>query len=228
MSVFGEFRIPAEGFVFRETFAAEPEMVIEIERVVATDEEYLTPYFWVSGISPDAFEAAATEDDTLDDLRKLDGSESMTLYRAEWQAHVEALVYAYTHIGATIMEAKGHAQEWILRVRFDDQENVEAFAEYLRDHDVPYDLVRMHDISSPRSGEQFGLTPKQQEALITAWEMGYYDSPREASTEAVAEEIGITPQSLSDRLRRAEYTLIGNALRVTVETEKTRGRSPLN
>jgi len=38
-------------------------MVIEIERVVATDEGYLTPYFWVSGISPDAFKAAAATDE---------------------------------------------------------------------------------------------------------------------------------------------------------------------
>lgn len=225
MSVFGEFRIPAEGFVFSETFTAEPEMVIEIERVVATDEEYLTPYFWVSGITGESFEAATAEDDSVAEIRKLDEAEDTTLYRAEWQERVEALVYAFTRIGATIMEAKGHAEEWILRLRFDEQDNVQEFATYLREHDVPYDLVRMHEVQNPRTGEEYGLTPKQQEALITAWEMGYYDSPREASTEAVADELDITPQSLSDRLRRAEYTLVGNTLRVTVDTEQATGPS---
>lgn len=219
MSVFAEFRVPAGAFVFTRAFEAEPEMVVEIERVVATDEEYLTPYFWVSGISPEAFEAAVEDDNSVSNLRKLDQSDIMTIYRADWREHVEALVYAYTHIGASILEAKGIAKEWILRMRFDDRENIDGFTEYLRGNDLSFELRRIHEISHPRPGEQFGLTPKQTEALVTAWEMGYFDLPRVHSQDDIADALGITGSSLSDRFRRGLHTLVGNTLLVTGETE---------
>lgn len=219
MSIFGEFRVPADAFVFQQSFTAEPEMIIEIERVVATDDEYLTPYFWVSGITPEAFEKAARTDNSFTDLRRLDESETMTMYRAEWQSHVESLVFAYTSVGASILEALGHEKEWVLRMRFDDRDNVNAFTEYLNEHDIAFQLNRLHEIDNPRTGEQYGLTPKQQEAIVTAWDIGYFELPREASMADVADELGITAQSFSDRLRRAQHTLVANTLRVTAAPE---------
>lgn len=55
MSIFGEFRVAADTFTLSSTLAAVPEAVIEIDRVVASDET-LTPYFWVSDVPFDAFE----------------------------------------------------------------------------------------------------------------------------------------------------------------------------
>jgi predicted DNA binding protein len=64
----------------------------------------------------------------------------------------------------------------------------------------------------PVQGEGFELTDTQREALVLAYERGYFDSPRESSLEAVAEELGITQQSLSSRLRRGHRRLIENTL----------------
>lgn len=213
MSIFGEFHVPAGEFTFQETFLTEPETVIEIERVVATD-ELLTPYFWISKVSPDAFEAAAREDSSIEQLRRLDEYDEATMYRASWTDNVDTLVYAYTHIGAAIIGAEGQDSEWVLRMRFDDREKLEEFNEYLNDNDVSFDLRRLYEITHPRTGSQFGLTRKQTEALTTAWEKGFFELPREATMEAVADELDIAPQSLSDRLRRAQNRLIEDALRV--------------
>jgi len=213
VSLFGEFHVPAEEFVFHETFRAEPDLVIEIERVVATD-DLLTPYFWVSDVSPDAFEPAARHDPTIEKLRQLDEFDEATLYRADWTDRIETLIYAYTHIGATIIDAKGEHNEWALRMRFDDRATLNEFNAFLNEEDVAFDLNRLYELSQPRSGGQFGLTPKQYAALTTAWEMGYFELPREVTMEDVASELDIAPQSLSDRLRRAQDALIEEALRV--------------
>jgi hypothetical protein len=90
------------------------------------------------------------------------------------------------------------------------------FTSHLRDRGFSFDLVRLHEMSYTQTGSQFGLTPKQHEALVTAWQMGFFELPRETSMEAVADELGIRPQSLSDRLRRAQNTLIGDTLRVAL------------
>lgn len=213
MGIFGEFRVPTEALAFAETFKEEPNTVVEIDRVVASDEAYLTPYVFVSGVSDDAFESAAQEDGSVAGLRRLVASDSTTMYRATWSDAVESIAQGYTHTGASIMGARGHADAWLLRVRFDERATIDAFRSFLRDRGFSFELRRLHELSFPRSGSRFGLTSKQQEALLTAWEMGYFELPRDTSMAAVAEELGISPQSFSDRLRRAQQTLVGDLFR---------------
>lgn len=60
-----------------------------------------------------------------------------------------------------------------------------------------------------------GLTNHQQEALRTAYKMGHFDIPRQASLEEVATELDISASSLSERLRRAETQLIEETVATT-------------
>lgn len=60
-----------------------------------------------------------------------------------------------------------------------------------------------------------GLTDRQQEALRTAYEMGYFEIPRRASLEAIAEELGISASAASERLRRAETQLLEEVVATT-------------
>ncbi|SFR65654.1 Predicted DNA binding protein, contains HTH domain [Halogeometricum rufum] len=220
MAIFGEFRVPPRAFALSETFEVEPEAVVQIDRVVASDMESLTPYFMVSGVSNAAFEAAASSDGSIDSLQQILDGDLGTMYRAIWVESVESLVQAYTNEGTSILKAKGTADGWVLRIRFDDHALIGEFTSHLRDQGFSFDLVRLHEMSYAQTGSQFGLTPKQHEALVTAWQMGFFDLPRETSMAAVAEELDITPQSLSDRLRRAQNTLIGDALRVAMPTSQ--------
>lgn len=214
MSLFSEFHVPPGGLALHETLHQLPDVTVEIERVVAA-ESMLTPYFWVSGGDDAAFERAAGDDPSVRDLRQLDAFQDATLYRGEWTDNVQTLIYAYTHIGATILEATGTSQGWQLRMRFEDRDQLAEFRDHCRDRDVTFDLQRLYEIEHSRSGAKFGLTPTQDEALTTAWEMGYFDSPRTASMRDVAAELDISQQALSDLLRRAMDQLVSNALEVT-------------
>lgn len=51
------------------------------------------------------------------------------------------------------------------------------------------------------------LEPEQLAVLETAYSMGYFEVPREASASAVAEELGIAQSTFSERLRTAERNL---------------------
>ncbi|WP_241175388.1 helix-turn-helix domain-containing protein [Natronolimnobius sp. AArcel1] len=53
------------------------------------------------------------------------------------------------------------------------------------------------------------ITVKQWEALELAQELGYYESPREANLEDIANELSVSRSAVSQRLRGAESTLIG-------------------
>ncbi|MFB9808291.1 helix-turn-helix domain-containing protein [Haladaptatus pallidirubidus] len=47
---------------------------------------------------------------------------------------------------------------------------------------------------------------------MAALESGYYDIPRGISGEELSDDLGISHQALSERLRRAYKNLISNAL----------------
>ena len=214
MSLFGEFQVPAHAFALHETLTTLSDARIEVERVVAT-ESTLTPYFWVSAVDFEAFETAAADDPSVQRLRQLDTFEDTALYRAEWTENVESIVYLSTRINAVILEAVGTVDRWRLQMRFDGHDALGAFQDHCAETGVDFRLLRLHELSQPLSGEQYGLTDRQYDALRTAWELGYFDSPRTAALEAVADELGISQQSASNLLRRGHEALIESTLMVS-------------
>ena len=217
MSLFGEFHVPADAFTLHETLQQVPDATIEIERVVAAD-ELLTPYFWVSVDTLEAFEAAIEADPSVHDLRQLDEFDEATLYRARWTGNVESIVYAYTEIDATLLEATGQHDRWSLQIRFDAHEQLERFQEYCDRHDIPFTLQQLQEVQQAQTGSQYGLTPKQQAALRTAWELEYYRSS-DVDLADVAAELDVSQQSVSKRLHRGYHTLIENTVAVTPPEE---------
>jgi len=214
MSVFGEFRVSPRALVLSGTFETEPTTVVDIDQDVASNKEDLCSYFAVSGVANTPFESAARADASVDSLRKVHDSEAGGIYRAEWADGIERLVHEYTRDGASILNARGDVSGWLLRMRFDAHTQISTFTTALRDRGFSFELLRLHEMTYTKVGSRFGLTAKQQEALVTAWEMGFFNLPREVSMADVAKELGISAQSFSDRLRRAQYTLIADALRV--------------
>ncbi|ELZ81019.1 DNA binding protein [Haloferax elongans ATCC BAA-1513] len=89
---------------------------------------------------------------------------------------------------------------------FADREEFGAFSSFWQHH-AGFRLCRLtHDGESESSGS--GLTDCQQEALRIAYERGYFEIPRRTSLEEIATELGISPSSASERLRRAQTQLV--------------------
>lgn len=57
-----------------------------------------------------------------------------------------------------------------------------------------------------------GLPDRQREAVETALALGYYEIPRTASHEDVAEELGCAPSTAAEHIRKAEATIIETVL----------------
>ena len=82
-----------------------------------------------------------------------------------------------------------------------------------KNYGISLDLISMTSTSSSSDDSlPFGLTERQYEALTLALSRGYYESPRQASTEELAEELGISQPSLSRLLRRGERQILSSAL----------------
>jgi hypothetical protein len=57
-----------------------------------------------------------------------------------------------------------------------------------------------------------GLSPRQHEALEAALERGYYDVPRNASREEIADALDCAPSTASEHLRKAERHVVRSYL----------------
>lgn len=56
------------------------------------------------------------------------------------------------------------------------------------------------------------LTARQREVIERAWEMGYYEVPKESSAEEIAADLELDSSTVNEHLQRAERNLLGQLL----------------
>ncbi|CCQ32242.1 bacterio-opsin activator HTH domain protein [Halorhabdus tiamatea SARL4B] len=60
--------------------------------------------------------------------------------------------------------------------------------------------------------DEYGLTAQQHNALAVAYDEGYFEIPREATLEDLADELDTTTSALSELLRRGQRRLVGRTV----------------
>jgi hypothetical protein len=116
--------------------------------------------------------------------------------------------------------ARYAAREGTLRLVFHaaDYQHLRDIVGELRSRFRSVDLTRV--IQSPADEgtadsvivERGKLTPRQLEVLETAYEMGYFERPREANASDVAAELGVDPSTFSEHLAAVEAKVFGDVL----------------
>ena len=210
MSIIAEFSIPPEALPGGDALAEVPETVLELERIVPTQEGVL-PFFWVWSETVDAFLRHVRTEAEIAAIEVLDDVEQGALVRATWTPDAE-LIAAIKALNATILEARATADEWAFRIRTDDREGITTFQDTFAAHGVQVTMDRIYSLSAFATGTQYALTSAQRETLIAAYEAGYYDQPRQVTQHELGEEFGVTSKAVSDRLRRGTANLIDTTL----------------
>ncbi|WP_160134738.1 helix-turn-helix domain-containing protein [Halococcus salsus] len=83
--------------------------------------------------------------------------------------------------------------------------------------------IRIVCLTNETEQDQHQMTTEQQTALTEAAKAGYYEIPRSATAVEVAEQLGISHQALSERLRRAHSQLVDTHLRIDDGTDSHEG-----
>ncbi len=205
-----EFTSPADEFPLGSVFENLPGVTVELERLIP-HERLIIPYFWVRGVEIEDIEAAFDPHEGVTAIQLVDSIEDEYLMRAEWEQEYFGVLSALSKASVVVLSGIGTKIEWRFEVRGEDQESIAEFREYCQKNDIPIQITALHAML-PIQGEGYELTETQREALVLAYERGYFDTPRKASLEDIAAEIGITQQSLSSRLRRGHRRLIGATL----------------
>ena len=205
-----EFTSPTEDFPLGSVFKNLPEVTVELERLIP-HETLIIPYFWVRGVETTDIEDAFEPHVGVSDIRLVDNIEGEYLMRAEWERAYFGILSALAKANVVVLSGIGAKTEWRFEVRGENQAAIAEFREFCQERDIPITITAVHAML-PIKGEGYQLTDTQREALVLAYERGYFNTPRETTLEEIADELGITQQALSSRLRRGNRRLIAATL----------------
>lgn len=205
MVVIIDFEVPTEQFALGRLFQKSPDVEVGLERVVPISSSVI-PLIWVSGVDPEAFERELRTDPLVHDVRLLTKAGERALYRIDWDGSVDGLVQPMVENDADLLRGEGSPDTWEFRVQFPDRDQLVAFREDCLEHGVRIDLLRVYNPGLPT--ESGRLTDAQVDALVAAYENGYWQVPRETNLARLGEMMGISDTAVSQRLRRGTNTLV--------------------
>lgn len=216
--------IPPDEFVLRETLNAVPDAEFTCERVAEGGPGSVLPLVWVRGASRAELDAAFADDPSVERASLLTEAEDRWLYQIQWDGSANILIRTVANSGGTLLDLSGEDRGWSLHLLYPSRSDFSDAMAFYEAHDVPFEIESIHELDADRNRESGivsersgvamnrGLTSKQTEALLLAYERGYFEVPRETTVEELADELDVSHQAVSELLRRGCRELLGNTL----------------
>lgn len=209
--IIATFSLPHDAVALGQTFQELPELKVEAERIAAHSRAWVMPCLWATNAEFETTDEALLADPTVNDI--VDGYEfgDEKYYHLDWADEVDERIDTYVDQRGSVLDAEADTDEWQVRIRFVSRDQFDAFRNSLAERGTSFELRDLTEPGTPRQTAA-QLTPDQRDALVVARELGYYEVPRRTTTHEVADELGISHQALSERLRRGTANLIGDDL----------------
>ncbi|OAQ53721.1 hypothetical protein HTG_05525 [Natrinema mahii] len=211
MATEASFTVPADEFPLGTVFERLPDVTVELERIIPA-RDVVIPYFWVRGTVVDDIESAFADHPGVTRIRSVDSVEDEYLLRVEWAVDYDDVLTVLTETEIALIEAVGTNEQWTFDIRGDERSDIAAFQSRCRELGIPITLTGLNALTPVETAAEAAMTETQREALEVAYERGYFESPREVTSEEIGDELGITRQAVASRLRRGINHVLGSAL----------------
>lgn len=211
MAIEASFTVEHADFPLHAVFEQLTDVTIELDRIVPTGDAVI-PYFWISADDTDKLTTDLSADIGINQVKVIDQVEKQMFVRIDWNLTHESILTAIVNTEITLLSGIGKEKQWTFEVRASKQQDLSDFQTYCRNHDIPIELTGLHAVSTLKSDREFDLTDGQRNALVLAYSSGYFDSPRDATQDDLADELEITRQAVSSRLQRGMRRLVASTL----------------
>ncbi|MFP8952085.1 helix-turn-helix domain-containing protein [Natrialbaceae archaeon A-arb3/5] len=198
--------------VLTPTIEAVPGMTIELEyQTIADPGEYYL-FFEVYGGDFEEFDRTVADDETVSDPSVIIDGDEFRVYRMRLCSSERLVLPRAAELGMRVLRAAGGNGGWVATLEVPELEALQAFRTHCLEKDVAFTADRLYRADVDEGGSEYGLTPIQRETLVTAYEHGYFNDPRDASVADLAETLGVSSSAVSGRLRRGVEALVENTL----------------
>ena len=201
MGIVTDITIASTDFELGRSLERAEDVQITFERLVPTGAE-LFPYMWVYTSDHTGFCQLLNINDAVDTIRIIHHEGEEGLYEMSWVEETEGFLSCLRESEAVVLQAGGSETGLEFQLRFDCQEDISAFQRICRQYDITLSVERIVTesvVDAP--GKK--LTEPQRETIELALERGYFDVPRQTTMVELAEELGVSDQAVSARIRRA-------------------------
>jgi predicted DNA binding protein len=218
MSLIAHVSVPTGDVLVGDLFPSSGEFTMDLVEMVPTGEGHV-PYVRVRADETTlrSFERTAREDDRVSSLGTVEATDRSALYRIEWACEPDGFLESCISDEIIVEDAVGTARGWHFRLLAPDHAALTSFHRRCRDSGIAVTLRRVYDRDDAGDRFGWGLTDAQREALTLARKRGYFSVPREATLTELAEELGISHQAMSGRLRRGLESLVDGTLMLDID-----------
>ena len=209
MGLRAEFDATSPDLVLGPTLDAMPSLEVRVERQYALDPAHPIAFCWVRCADLERLERTLAADGTVDAFECVERTAERTLFRIRRSdTDVVPAYRRWVSAGGELLECRGVDGRWEVTMRFPDRESFARYHEFLEGRGVQFDLHRLETGPDVDRAASETLTESQREALVLAFEYGFFEVPRETGLSEIAAAFGISNQAVSERLRRGQARLI--------------------
>jgi len=208
MPITAEVYVKHPDLALAETIRSLPDADLGVVSDAGTDPHNAAYFFWVEAPDFDAVEEVLASDPTVSEFSTIIEGASRRTYRIAYSPEAKLVSPPMTETGGVVADTRSHLDGWLLELRLQDHDGLYELNEYAKREGITLDVLEVRQTDTPREEQDFGLTDPQREALVAAFLHGYYDEPREAGLEDLAELLGVSSTAVSGRLRRGSARLI--------------------
>jgi predicted DNA binding protein len=182
-----------------------PQIHVELERIVPLHDSVI-PLFWTSNGEKEKIITTLEQSPLTESVQYLTEDGKRQLFEVRWSPDVDGLIQNMIVTNARLLEGESIGEGWDFRLQFPSHDELQRFRDMCAEKEIPIILRRLYNPHYPTEGN--GMTSEQHEAVLTAYERGYFEIPRNTSLSELAEIFGISDSAYSQRLRRGISSLV--------------------
>jgi len=211
-------RIEHPNIVLTETVAHDRTANLRSVPEAGTDPTSGKFFYHVDSADFSRFEDGLRNDHTVGDFEQLiQTSDGNAIYSFEYTDEAKVFSTLISAANGVVLDMENDGDAWIFTIWTPERANLATLFEAARRHDIDIELQRVNEYASLSTTEA-GLTDAQREALLVAFEAGYFKEPRDATLGEVATKLDISQPAAGGLLRRGIERLIISSL--TEERER--------
>lgn len=205
MSLVLEWRQAAPFVKITDVPSEVPEMDLTVERWRVESDERVRAFILADGTAFETFESELEGLKTVEEFSLISEVGSARMYQVRFISKTQHMP-EHSGVKGVISDIEIQSDGLHITAHFQNREEVVKLIEFLEEKGLE---VETHSIYETRESSAAGeISEKQQEALVAAYEHGYFDVPKETTLSDLADELDVSPSSLSGRLKRAQQHLV--------------------
>ncbi|NUC73388.1 helix-turn-helix domain-containing protein [Haloterrigena sp. SYSU A558-1] len=182
------------------------EIAVESEPLTYPDQSGSILFYSVTNCDFRAFDSALETDHTVDEWEVTMDFQDHRVYQIYHTQEAKFTTPEIADLGLQVLSSWTVGRGWELRLHAPDRERLGDYWKFCREENIQFELEKLYSTGPQANAASGGhaevsLTERQREVARTATRMGYYE-PEGASAAEVADELDISPSTLSTHLRR--------------------------